>query len=63
MCFCPEEVDREIQIVVDADTNGIRTDEDVRNRALAGLALKIALDVVAILHLIQSTVRGQNQAE
>ena len=63
MCFCPEEVDREIRKVVDADTNGIRTDEDVRNRALAGLALKIALDVVAILHLIQSTVRGQNQAE
>ena len=63
MCFCPEEVDREIQIVVDADTNGIRTDEDVRNRALAGLALKIALDVVAIVRLIQSAVRGQNQAE
>ena len=52
-----------IQIVVDTEPNGIRTNEDVRNRALAGLALKIALDVVAILHLIQSTVRGQNQAE
>ena len=52
-----------IQIVVDAEPNGVRTNEDVRNRALAGLALKIALDVVAILHLIQSTVRGQNQAE